>query len=401
MKAFPSLALFLWFGIMVYGQSAKEQLALANAAQLDHSSGTIAFTYQDKFGYLIVPVNIGSETYDYIFDTGGYNTITTTIMQHNDLNPVMQVEVGSSNQKKAKIDLVSIPTLAVGGIPFTQVGAFNFDFEEAPQIPCYTNGGLIGKGIIRHGIWQIDSEAKQIRFSTELKDMPHMRTAIPIKVKLDKTFNPFFKAKINGQNHRFLLDLGYGGMVSLTQKTAQNLKITNTLEIQGEGSVGAHGSKIENSHLAQLESLQIGSGKIERPIARYAASNNHNLIGADILEHFILTLDFERSTLYLTPLDHKTDKGKTSFGLDFNKGTNGGTAYISRIFGNGPAQKAGLLLYDTIEAVNGQVLTDMEYCDFYDYVNTQLGQETPLTLTVLRKTGIEKVVLKKAHLFTK
>ncbi len=113
----------------------------------------ISFT--DRGGYFIIPVTIGSQTYDYIFDTGGYNTVTTDIMTKNNLPELMKVSVGSGNQIKSKITLSKVPQLKLGDISCTDVGVFNFDFDESPLIMCYTNGGLIGKGVIRQSVWQI------------------------------------------------------------------------------------------------------------------------------------------------------------------------------------------------------------------------------------------------------
>ena len=38
----------------------------------------------------------------------------------------------------SKVNLTKIPSLTIADIDFEEIGAFNFDFEESPQIKCYT-----------------------------------------------------------------------------------------------------------------------------------------------------------------------------------------------------------------------------------------------------------------------
>ena len=83
-----------------YAQSVKEQLKLVNSVKLENTEFFQEVDFQDKFGYFIIPVKIGDDTYQYIFDTGGYNTLTSEIMAKNELPNLMEVETGSSNQIK-------------------------------------------------------------------------------------------------------------------------------------------------------------------------------------------------------------------------------------------------------------------------------------------------------------
>lgn len=242
----------------LYGQSAKEQLGIANSVRLESQGFYTEIHCRDKFGYLIVPVKIGSESYDYIFDTGGYNTLTSDIMVRNGLAALMTVEAGSANQIKSRIALTKIPSVQIGGISFTGVGAFNFDFLEAPQILCYTNGGLVGKSIIHSAVWQIDSQNKTIVLTDDKDKLDHLEGAIQLKVKLDKVLNPFVTAKINGRKVSFLLDFGYSGLISLTGTEGRKVESNPTVEINGEGAVGANGAIRESMFAKWVDQFEIG-----------------------------------------------------------------------------------------------------------------------------------------------
>jgi len=219
--------------ISVYSQSAKEQLALANAAELSDNNFYEEIIYEDRLGYFIIPVKIGNDIYEYIFDTGGFNTLTSNILNKNQLPKLMEVQVGSSNQMKSKITITKIPLLTIAVINFKDIGAFNFDFDASPQIKCYTNGGLIGKSIIGKAIWQINSLDKKIILTDKMSNLNNLDNALKIKVSFDKTLNPFIKAKINGKTESFLLDFGYGGFISLTGKDGEKYASKKVTKIIG------------------------------------------------------------------------------------------------------------------------------------------------------------------------
>lgn len=380
-----------------YAQSAKEQLRLVNSVKLEDTGFFQEIDFQDKFGYLIIPVIIGNDIYEYIFDTGGYNTLTSKIMNKNKLPNLMEVETGSSNQIKSKITLTKIPSVTIGGIGFKEIGAFNFDFEKSPQINCYTNGGLIGKSIIKEAIWQINEQTKKIILTDNLDNLKNLKGAIKVKVKLDKLFNPFIKVKVNGEMKSFLLDFGYGGFISLTEKEGVHLESKEIIEIVGEGNVSANGILNESMFIKNIENLKIGQFEIPNQLAYYSKSNNFNLIGTGLTKHFIVTLNFKQKELYLKPIQ-KTEKVKSekSFGFDLNKNKN--NIYVSKIFKNLSADKAGLKLNDIVVSINGKKLNGESYCDFYDFTRELLNKNQTIILLIKRKNKTHSIEIIKSDI---
>ncbi len=395
-KIILTIALLLSINLN-YAQSAKEQLKLVNSVKLMNTEFYQEIDFQDKFGYFIIPVKIGNGTYQYIFDTGGYNTLTSEIMDTNELPNLMEVETGSSNQIKSRIALTKIPTLTIGGVNFKEIGAFNLDFEESPQIKCYTNGGLIGKSIIKEAIWQINEKEKKIILTDNLGNLKNLENAIKIKVKFDKLFNPFIKVKVNDNMKSFLLDLGYGGFISLTEKEGVNLESKETIEIIGEGVVSANGILKESMFIKNIESFKIGQFDLPNQEAYYSKSNNYNLIGTGLTEHFIVTLNFKEKELYLKPIQ-KTEKVKfkKSFGFDLNKKES--NIYVSKIFKNLPADKAGLKLNDIVVSINGKEFNEKSYCDFYDFTRELLKGNETIMLQIKRENKIHAIEIIKSDL---
>jgi hypothetical protein len=378
-------------------QSVKEQLEIANSVKLSSTDFYEEIGFVDRRGYLIIPVKIGEETYNYIFDTGGYNTVTTGIMKRNNLPKLMEVNIGSSNKIKSTVQLSKVPKIKIGNVDFESVGVFNFDFNESPLIKCYTNGGLIGKGVIKECVWQVDYSTKVIRVSDQLKKMPNIENSMRLKVRLDKIFNPFIKAEINGQMEEFLLDFGYGGFVSLTEKAGKKYRSNNPIQVDGEGTSSANGVSKEKMYVTKLRNFNIANSSFTNQMAFYSKLNNYNLIGTELLKYFIVTINLKDNEVILTPYKNEAKEPIESFGFSLN--TKDGKLYVNRLYRNLPADKIGLRLGDEVLKVNDAILSKMEYCDFHFYINELLESAKQIKLEVNQDGLVKELLIEKGQIF--
>jgi predicted aspartyl protease len=397
MKNILFATFFFLFCISSNGQTAKEQLSIVNSVKLVSKNFYDEIPFSDKLGFYTIQVKIDTGSYVYIFDTGGYNTVTSKIMENANLPSLMEVEVGSSNKIKSKIKLSKIPLLQIGKAQFENVGVFNFDFSSSPVINCYTDGGLIGKSVIGEGVWQIDYKKSVIRLSDNILNMPNLFNSEKIKIELDKTLNPFLKIMINGKQEKFMLDFGYGGLLSLTEKTASSLKPKNILTIEGEGVISANGAVRENTYVTLLESIIIGKSDLKNKVAYYSKSNNYNVIGSELAKYFIVTLNFKDRELILTPYD-EVESSYETFGFNINLDSS--KIYVSKLFKELNAQKEGLLLFDEIIAVNGKQLNNLAaLCDRYFYVNNILRTEKEILLKIKRGSVDKEFLIERQKPF--
>jgi predicted aspartyl protease len=388
-------SIFVSLTVYSFGQSPKEQLKIANAANVVLTDFYQEISFTDRGGYFIIPVTIGSQTYDYIFDTGGYNTVTTDIMTKNMLPELMKVSVGSSNQIKSEIVLSKIPRLKVGDVQFTDVGVFNFDFNEAPVIKCYTNGGLLGKGVIKQAVWQIDYHNKIIRLADNLEKMPNLKNSVKLKVELDRVLNPFIQVEIDGRNQKFMLDFGYGGFISLTEKTANEYQFANSIETYGEGIIGANGVNKESMYVSRLKTVKIAGQSVANQVAFYSKSNNYNLIGSELARYFIVTLNFKEKELILTPFSETPIDQFNSFGVDMNM--NGKDIYISRLYKGLSGDINGIKLNDTLVSVDKLSVDTANLCDSFFKIRDMLYQADSLNMKVKRDNEEMEFKLKKSR----
>jgi predicted aspartyl protease len=395
-KAFIIIPFIFFSKSFAFGQSAREQLSIANSAKLISKNFYEEIPFKDKLGYFTIQVKIDTNTYEYIFDTGGYNTVTTKIMENAQLPSLMEVEVGSSNKIKSKIKLSKVPLLQIGKVQFKDIGVLNLDFTSSPVINCYTNGGLIGKSVIREAIWQIDYRKSVIRVTDNPANLKNLDKSEKIKIELDKTLNPFLKLMINGKQERFMLDFGFGGLISLTEKTASSIKSGNIVTIEGEGNISANGVLKEKSYVALLENIIIGKSELKNKVAFFSNSNNYNLLGSELTKYFIVTINFNDKELILTPYADTEDSFET-FGFNINLDSN--KVYVSKLFNGLNAQKVGLLLNDEIIGLNGKLLSELSNCDNYFNVNNILRTEKEILLQIKRGEEIREFLIVKQKPF--
>lgn len=385
--------LLLLLALRGAGQSPKDQLKIANAAQAGRKDFYKEIPFTDRGGYFTLPVTIGSQTYDYIFETGGYNTVTSDIMAKNGLPELMKVTVGSSNQVKSKVILSKVPLLQVSDVPFTDVGVFQFDFADAPLIKCYTNGGLLGKGVIAQAVWQVDYPNKIIRLADRVDNMPNLENAIKLKVELDKVLNPFIQVEINGRPQKCLLDFGSGGFLSLTEKTAREYTFPATLEARGEGTVSAHGAKQEVSYLSKVTSVRLAGKEIKDQVAFHSASNNYNLMGTELTHYFIVTLNFKEKELLLTPIKELPQPAFQTFGITLNRDEQ--SIYISKIYKGLDGDQKGIQLHDRVVSMNGITPDSQNLCDSFFTFQRLLKEADSLHLKVKRDDTVRDFNLRK------
>ena len=320
--------------------------------------------------------------------------MTTEIMTTNGLTELMKVSVGSSNQIKSKISLSKIPRLSVGDISFTDVGVFNFDFDDSPVIKCYTNGGLLGKGVIRQSVWQIDYPNKIIRLADNVNKMPNLENSVKLKVELDKVLNPFIQVEIDGRYQKFMLDFGYGGFISLTEKTANEYQFANSIETYGEGTIGANGVNKESMYVSPLKTVKIAGQSLANQVAFHSKSNNYNLIGSELAKYFIVTLNFKENELLLTPHSKTLIDQFNSFGVDIN--TNGNEIYVSRLYKGLSADLSGIKLNDILVSVNQFSVDKQNLCDSYFKIRDILDHTDSINMKVIRnKEELEFKLTKK------
>lgn len=387
----------LFIVILVFNASAQKPqqiLDWMNSATALNHNFYYELPFEYKQGEIIIKAKIGDSTYNYIFDTGGYNTVTDNIAERNNLKMLTKQQTGSSNLKKTTVNIVKVDDIQIGEVVFKDLAALQLNFDNSPIISCLSNGGLIGRSIIKEYIWQIDYPRRKIIITDQFDKLPNMQQTLAIPIELDKRLTPFIRIVVNGQEERCMFDLGSSQILSFPKKQGEKyLKNEKIIEIEGAGSEGVAGTLTEVVKVVNIKTLGIGAVQLNN-VATTVQTQPDILIGSPIIKNYIVTLNYARKEIYLTQLSNpELKEGLESFG--FTVRYQDGNAKVFAIYKSLPADKAGLQIGDTILSIDGTPLQYKDFCDCLFTSSRLLENKNEVTLVVLKKGKEETIKLKK------
>ncbi len=370
-----------------------------NTVSCDNKDFYFEIPFEYRYAEIIIKVTIGNKTYDYIFDTGGYNDITDNIQKANNFPILSTQTVGSSNGLKSKLNLVKVDSLKIGELTFKDVAALQMNFDNSPTIKCMIDGALIGASIFKNYIWQIDFSRKKIIVTDQLSKIPQLKEAVRIPVTFNTRLMPYIDARIDGKKESFMLDLGSSTLFTLTEKTALKCASDKKLiEIEGMRSEGGNGTVAQMGNIFKADAFEISSIKYKNQPILYSHAIVDNLIGNPIIQDFIVTLNFKNNEMYLLPIAGKTLKeGWEAFG--FSAEYKNEKILVSSIFKGLSADKAGLKVDDEIIAVNGQKINCENYCDCMLDISKMLTENTKLVIDLKSGQSERQLTILKEQVY--
>lgn len=394
MRLLFSLILF-FTTINVYSQKPKQVLGWINTAHSDNRNFYFEIPFEYRINEIIIQVTIGKETYDYIFDTGGYNDITDGIQKRNNFPVLTTQTVGSSNGIKSKINLVKVDSLKIGELVFKNIAALQMNFENSPTIKCTINGALIGASIIKNFIWQIDFSRRKIIVSDQLSKMPFINQSTKLPVTFNSRLMPFVEATLDGKKQKFMFDLGSSTQFILTKKSAlQYISTKQPIEINGLSSEGGNGVLIQTANVFTADSIELANIKFKKKPVLYYQAGVENIIGNPIIKNFIVTLNFKDDELYLSPIaEANLTDGWNSFG--FRAEYKNDKILVTSLFKGLSADKAALKIDDEIISVNRQKVDCKSYCECMAALSKMFEENTKLIIEVKSGQTIKEVTVTK------
>lgn len=392
--------LFL-FLMAAYGnaQSPQQVLEWINTAKTEN----VHFYYEIPFEYkgneIVIPVRIGRQEYDYIFDTGGYNNITDAMQEQNKYPVLTTQTVGSSNKIKSKVNIVRVDSITVGGLVFKDIAALQLDFSKSPTIRCIIDGGIIGASIIKDYIWQIDYPNRKIIVTDQKEKLQGLEGATKVAVTFNNRLMPFIDMKIGARTEKVMFDLGSATLFSMSKKTAKrHHKQKEAILIKGGSTEGANGTIQEDIHVFKAPVIGIEALEFKNKPIYYTDSNNENLIGNPIIKNYVVTLNFKEGELFLLPIkENPPEEGWKSFG--FSLDYKGGKVEVATLYKGLAADRAGLQLNDQVVAIDGKAVDCSNDCDCSKMLAEELNTKEVLKMTVVRNTATIIIEVKREQVF--
>jgi predicted aspartyl protease len=370
---------------------------------LDKPAEAIQFETKGHLILVKVKINQAPQEYNFILDTGAFSVVNQTLANELKLEKMEEVQAeGLGGSGKAY--LTRLPSLTAGGVTVKGCAVAIMDLNNVETISGIKIDGLLGSNFLRHFVVTIDYEQRKLVLATETNFPPKDAepVAIPFQQEMTVGFAP--KIKILGDNDfplRGIIDTGtLHTMVDLKLYEKKKELFSAARKVQGQIGGGAF-KLADKAMLLQIKRLRVGSMVLEAvPTIGFDFGRKLStdlLIGKDILQRYVFTIDYLKNQLFLVPRgQEKASCGQLSIGAAFKKDEKNRTI-VSGIIEASPADKSGLAVGDEILEVNGKPSQDYSIIDLIELANDD--QEIELQMTVKEQAGMKKIVLKKVDLF--
>jgi hypothetical protein len=283
-----------------------------------------------------------------------------------------------------------MPGFSLEGIKFGRQTVVACDI--AGRVRRYTGisiGGIIGYDFLSRFVTRIDYEARTISFfhpDSFTRKPPGRWIEAPL---LHRVFS--LECELDGEYKGvYLVDTGANrSMLQPVYVERNNIPINRSfpLEIMGAGGKAP-------ARLASFDSLKIGDLHITRPVMLIAGKAGgisslediSGILGNDILEKFVVTLDYTGQKIMLEKTPRSGDSpiyDKSGLILEVGSGDD---YYVYYVIPGSPAFEAGLRKGDRIMRINGRKASSFDSVNDIAEIFTA-GEGTVCRVTVERSGG--------------
>jgi len=344
---------------------------------------TVPFRLLNNHIYADVSVN-GSKPLNFIFDTGGHSIVTPETAKA--LSIGSQGNLTSSGGGDQLV--TTLKSIRVGDATITDQTAAVMDFQSK-GVEGADEQGMVGYEFFARFVTRFDYGKHTITF-IDKKYFDPKDAGTPVPMRLYHQF-PEILGSYNGIPGRFGIDTGSRMPLELNAsfvaKHDIRSKVTGGAEaMTGWGVGGPSRSLVIKGGMLKLEGVTI-----EHPLTMLsldkggagAAEAFPNNVGGGVLKRFIVTFDYDHSTMYLKPIEGGNADVDTfdRSGMWINAVPEG--FKVIDITPHGPAEGAGLAKDDIITAIDGKPATGF----FLPDLRARLRNDKPGTVVTLAVKG--------------
>ena len=333
-------------------QSSPHDFSIADGA----TQASVPIHIVENHVYLDVMLN--GKTFHFAFDTGGANVIDPSVTKELGLTSGGSAQVGGVGAATAASSFATISTLQIGNALVRNqvflVLPIGKGFGMSAGMPL---DGVIGYEVLSRFVTTFDYAANKVVFQMpDSYTAPPNATIIPI-AHFGTT--PQFACSIDGVPTTCTLDTGARNALSFYTPfvEAHPSVVPAKLTAPGVNGFGVGGGNV--GRLGRVQTLSFGGLTLSNLVGDYTTQGGGAFelpflganIGGEVLKRFIMTLDYRKLTMTLTPNsafdlpDHWDRSGVFLI--------NNGAVTIMDVRPATPAARAGLVKGDAIVSVNG------------------------------------------------
>jgi hypothetical protein len=392
------LALTVWLLTAAFTSKAQEIFSTAPAKLLT------SFHFEQMIGGIILlrcTIDQHPDSLNFILDSGsgGISLDSLTVAELKlptvHTNRTIKGIAGIRLVDYTKNHKLHLPGLAIDSLDFH----IN-DYELLSSIYGIRIDGIMGYSVLRRYIVAVDYDLRLLHFYSP-GTFKYKKGGTVLK----PTFNglPMQAATVKDARktaQRFYLDTGGGLCLLLSEEYVNDSSLFSPKKKILPTITEGLGGKKEMT-ITTVKELKVGPYKFKK-VPTYVFSDEYNvtsypalggLIGADLLRHFNITMNYPKGEIHLLPNTHFKDPFDYSYSgmeLVFENGK----ALVGEIIKGSPAEKCGLRIADEIIAVNNNMSVS-----FQD-IKTQLqNADNKIKMIIRRNEELMEMVLKVGRIY--
>jgi len=345
---------------------------------------------------MIVEMNLNGKAVHMIFDTGGRNSISTTLKKQLDAPVISSRTLSDANGNKMSSDIVGLNQVSTpdGKAEFKNVPFFVFDNE---LFNCLGVEGFIGSDLFQNNTVEIDDQAKVIRIRKG--SMPGLSSdRRTISFTDDAGGMPIISLNMGKYNEaRVLFDTGSDGFLTLKQEEYLRLQKQEALHViregEGGGSIGVAGrGGMGKCILVEVPEMIVGQAGFMN-VRAIVSTPPLTLFGYKSLQYGKVTIDYVNKLFRFETLKPGQIAVDSKKSWDLEMRIDGNQMVIATVWDKLKGQAE---VGDVVTHINGKELKPMSFCESITTGLPVLKENNQVVLTVKTKQGIKNITINKS-----
>ncbi len=305
---------------------------------------------------LFLEVSVGGVPRRFVFDTGSPSMLSAEIADELGLATVARTQGRDAHGAVVQTRVVQTD-FVVADTTFRKVPVFVAEFPKTAR--CLFDG-VLGSEVLPLCAWQIDLPDGVLRCATELDELDHVEgTARQTLYDFGFPHAPFFDVHLAEQaTSKAMFDTGSPEYLAISPPDFEGTRRNDGIAAMNRGfgsSGGSAGGEAPERDQLRVALGDFGIGELElEEVGAVLREAPPSLIGASLLEHFVVTLDQRSAAAWFSPyLESAFLQPSFGFGLSFE----GDDVRVSLVWDDSPAATAGLEVGHRVLAIDGESAT--------------------------------------------
>ena len=274
--------------------------ALFAGAQTKNTSTEVK-DYREVDGKIILTLAVNGELADFVLDLAGHMAVLPEYVEKLHIDPSVEAGLPYKNYlfRGVPVDkVVLINTIAFGNSVFGN-GVSAFVLKDEPYLRELGVAGVVNGSLFRNTVMTIDSRRKKITMSSPYRP-DYMKLDHRANMELVTGFGLVCPVTIDGVEHKLLFDTWTDGMIAMTEEDFQ--KFSGKSGGKAMTGTGYGKADVETSTKVAGTCSFVKDNFSEVTVVE-GKGLTRSMLGNDILDKGLVSLDFARQRVYFQPFD--------------------------------------------------------------------------------------------------